>query len=469
MKKEVLRIHNLNLEYSPAVKLENINLCLMAGENVGFLGLVNSGKNLMVDILYGDVKISPSCFYIHGEQVIKREEITRLVYKITKTNYIIDNWTVAEYICLVSDKAFLGIYRRKSLLHKTEMLLKKLNLDIDVHNKLKNLTELEKRMIDLVKAFHLGAKIIIISDEFEGCSNEDILKFKQKLEEIKNNDIVVITNCYSDHVLRILSDRFIVFHKGYILKKWKGLIQENNHLSEYLLNLISETAIKKEANNENDKETAKIIYSIHNLVLKENSSVRLDFFMNEVVILRVMNAKVKKQLFDLLTGRLIDKGMKIYLEDRLCQFHAVNDFIRSKIVSIANLGGKDELFLEMSAGDNLLIPSVTKISALDYMHTGYKMSSALKSEMKVNLSDNGRNIRSLGTMDYVILLLEKWYIYNPKILILYEPFIHCDIYGVSVVKSYIKKFIEIGTTVIIVQSREEYVEDISDRIIKIDE
>jgi len=50
---------------------------------------------------------------------------------------------------------------------------------------------------------------------------------------------------------------------------------------------------------------------------------------------------------------------------------------------------------------------------------------------------------------------------------LFEPFFHCDIFGISLVKSYIKKFTGIGTTVIIVKSRKEYAEDISDRIISI--
>jgi len=73
----------------------------------------------------------------------------------------------------------------------------------------------------------------------------------------------------------------------------------------------------------------------------------------------------------------------------------------------------------------------------------------------------------MNSNDYIALTLERWYIYKPKVLILLEPFANCDIYEVSLVKAYMKRFLEIGTSVIVVKSRNEYVTDISDRIIEI--
>ena len=75
---------------------------------------------------------------------------------------------------------------------------------------------------------------------------------------------------------------------------------------------------------------------------------------------------------------------------------------------------------------------------------------------------------SLEINDVISMTLERWYIYNPRVLILFEPFVMCDAYGVSIVKSYIKKFVSRGTAVIMIKSREEYVEDISDQIIRLE-
>ncbi len=69
--------------------------------------------------------------------------------------------------------------------------------------------------------------------------------------------------------------------------------------------------------------------------------------------------------------------------------------------------------------------------------------------------------------ELIRLTLERWYIYRPAMIILYEPFIECDPYGVSLVREYIKRFADRKTAVIIIKSRDEYIADISDHIFEI--
>lgn len=468
MKKEILRIHDFNKEYSTTTKLVNISMSLMAGESVGFLGLVNSGKNLLVDILCKSQELNQKSFYV-DKRIINTAEIKKYVYRITASNYLIDNWTVAEYICLDSVGFILGIYRRKKLATKAKLFLQELELDIDVNKKLGNLSELEKRLVDLVKAYSREKKILVIEDEFEGCSTKDIKHFKVILDRVIKNKMVAIINSHSNNVSYILSDKYIIFKKGYIVKKCsKDYIRNNSHLEKFLLGTTI-TSKKKDLDSYKNEQnfTTQVMYSIKNMRLKEKNDIHFDFDKSEVVTILALDVKEKEQIFDLLSGRYIDKYIKIHLEQNFCSFSDVIDFVKSKIVSIADMGGVDELLLSMSVGDNLLIPSLDKISSLQYILSKHKMGKMLEREIKDNIVETGDDIKDMSINEHIVLLLERWYVYKPKVLILFEPFVHCDIYGVSLVKSYIKKFTSLGTTVIIVKSREEYIVDISDRIISI--
>ena len=60
---------------------------------------------------------------------------------------------------------------------------------------------------------------------------------------------------------------------------------------------------------------------------------------------------------------------------------------------------------------------------------------------------------NLKINEMIRLILERWYFYNPRVLVLFEPFIMCDAQGISIVKAYIRKFAQRGTAVIICQSR----------------
>jgi ABC-type sugar transport system ATPase subunit len=470
MKREMLRINNLNVEYSSAVKLINISLCLLAGECVGLLGLVNSGKNLLVDLICGKQIADQISFYVDGRKCCRSEELQQYVYKISVSNYVIDDWTVAEYICLVDEHSFLGIIQKKKLESKAVSLMKRLNLGLDANKKLKNLTELEKRLVDLVKACSREVKILVIEDEFEGCSTQDIKQFKAILDRVMQEDMVTIINSNSDYVTNILSDKYVIFKKGYVVKKCrKDYIRDNNHLENYLLG--SSTISKKKDLDSYTHEpglTGDILYSVHNIILKNGKELNLDFYKSEVITILSLDVKEKERIFEVLAGRYIDKYLDIRLEQKQCCFNDIIDFAKHRIASVGDMGGESELLLSMSTGNNLLIPSLNKLSVFQHVFMQRKVLKMLEKEVKDNLTVRHENVKSMSVNDYISLLLERWYIYKPKVLILFEPFIHCDIYGVSLVKSYIKRFTGLGTTVIIVKSREEYMEDISDRMISVD-
>ena len=133
-----------------------------------------------------------------------------------------------------------------------------------------------------------------------------------------------------------------------------------------------------------------------------------------------------------------------------------------------HMGSKEEVFTHMSAGQNLLLPSLGKISSVEYIASSGRISKMLKQNMDSDAMMPDMEAGDLEINDLISITLERWYIYNPKVLVLFEPFAQCDVYGVSIVKSYIKKFANRGTAVIILKSREEYVEDISDKIISLD-
>ena len=71
MRKEILRINNLTVSIGRMQSLENITLCILEGEMVGFLGLAYSGKDLTVKILSGEVQeeLRRHHIYIGGRRI----------------------------------------------------------------------------------------------------------------------------------------------------------------------------------------------------------------------------------------------------------------------------------------------------------------------------------------------------------------------------------------------------------------
>jgi len=80
--------------------------------------------------------------------------------------------------------------------------------------------------------------------------------------------------------------------------------------------------------------------------------------------------------------------------------------------------------------------------------------------------------RCIGREDVnrqMIILMNRWLVFRPKVLVVGHPFKNCDTYGVYLMKAFLKRFTEIGTAVILVSSDPEYCESVADWIDFIDD
>nr|WP_157949574.1 ATP-binding cassette domain-containing protein [Massilistercora timonensis] len=471
MKREILRISNLNYRHERLLKLTNISLCILEGECVGFFGLSYSGKNFLVSLLTGQIEGASGkfSFSIDGQKVDSNKELKKKVYHMTAQNYLIGDWTVAEYIGLVDSRGF-GLILRKNVIEETvKQYFDMLGLEIDVSRKLRDISEAEKRVVDLVKALNKGTRLVVIEDEFEGMDAGDIRTFEKAMKDLIAGRMAVIISSNSHVVMETLSDKYVFFSKGQIVKKCsRDFIRDKEQLERYLLGdmvVSPESEPGPQVQEHNGREN--VIYRVKGLRLQSGEQRDFAFARGEVTTFLILNGREKEDFFLALSGRRRDEETVYLLDGIRLDAPGTDLFVRNKIVSVKNMGGSEELFSKMTVEENLLMPSLSKLSSWDYV-------AASGGLMKMAFRDGGTKDMEQNTLtgnlkinEMIRLILERWYFYNPRVLVLFEPFIMCDAQGISIVKAYIRKFAQRGTAVIICQSREEYIEDLSDRILRI--
>lgn len=471
MKREILRISDLNYRHERMPALENISLCILEGECVGFFGLSYSGKNFLVSLLTGKVEGASGkfSFSIDAQKVDSNKELKEKVYHMTAQNYLIGDWTVAEYIGLVDSRGFGLILRKGAIEEKASQLFAELGLEMDVSRKLRDISEAEKRIVDLVKALNKGARLVVIEDEFEGMDAEDIRLFQETMKRLIAGRMAVIISSNSYMVMQTLSDKYVFFNKGRIVKKCaRKSIRDREQLEGYLLGdtlLSLESEPDRQAPEHNGREN--VIYRVKGLRLQNGEQREFAFAKGEVTTFLILNGREKEEFFLALSGRRRD-DKTVYLLDGIRLAAAGTDlFVKNKIVSVKNMGGSEELFSKMTVEENLLMPSLSKLSAWDYIAASGGLMKMVSRDGGAKDVEQNTLTGNLKINEMIRLILERWYFYNPRVLVLFEPFIMCDAQGISIVKAYIRKFAQRGTAVIICQSRDEYIEDLSDRILRI--
>lgn len=504
MKKEVLRIQNLNIPYQERRQFHWINMILFEGECTAFLGLSFSGKDDLVKFLtlrrYCEVEnLSLS---IDGEPVLTQRMLARSICRIAPHSKELPGWTCAEYIALTESGWFLMGPQRTELVQKAQKAVKDLDVDLDVCKPLRLLSEKENRLTELVRACTLGARVLVIEDELEGLTDEEILEFSGILQQVaKKKRLTVIINAHSNAVSEALAEHYIIFRDGKIVKKCRKTdVHSRQQLEHYMLgsettprqvmaepfNDHGKSAVTAEtgaATSLTDEEKpADILYRMRSFpspghtvqLLKGNSLFQqngalldLSFRKSCVTTFLVLDEKLRDSLFMSLSGREISAQTYCVVGDQRLEYGDYQKFVKNRVVSVMHLGSREELFSNMNIGENLVLPSLRKISFSDYLLSSSHLAQALDPNPALREELSG-SMRESDVNNRIMVTLERWYLYNPKVMILLEPFERCDLYGISIVRAYIRKLASRGACVIIIKSRAEYAEDISDEILRFD-
>ena len=494
MKQEVLRIRNLNCPYSAGRSLKWINLILFEGECTAFLGLSFSGKDYLLRLLTSRAAVNPGelGISIGTGHISTRKQLDSLVYRMTPDNLSFRDWSCADYIGLGGSGWLLLGRQMRELQKNAENAVKMLGIPLDVRRRIRTLSEKEKRLADLARACTTGARVLVVEDEFEGMTEEEIREYSGILKEAAaKKHLAVILNIHSYAVFRLLSDNYIVFRDGRIVKK--GRINDfgsAEQMESYLLGSSFTRRINRESFDAGGRSAAEetdagysqraILYRMRNFalsgftaqemkakfhVVRRGERLDISFREGRVTTLLALDEEFRKRLFLNLSGRSVDTGTYCVIREHRLENGQYPEFVKNRVVSAAHLGSREELFENMSFGENLLLPSFRKITFADYLFHSEHLTSALDRN-PIPAEEYPKPVKSGDVNDRIAAVLERWFLYNPDVLVLLEPFEQCDLVGVSVVRSYIRRFSSRGTCVIIIRSRTEYAEDISDEIVR---
>lgn len=454
MKNEILRIHNLSVDYGGCDMVENISFSLAAGEVIGFMGLNDSGKDFLTKILLGQINEYASGAFLCGKRLSSLALLQSAVYLVCRENYTFQTWTVAEFIGLVDYKTSFLPFRQIGLAKAVTQFLSGLEIDIEPHKKLHQLSNIELRLLDVARALYQNRRLIIIWEAFDDFTNEDSGIFKRTLKPLLNGRAALIINTQSKPALNVLSDTLYFFNKGCI---WKKLKNQNLLLTTQFLEASVHGAhiSKDEQTLPFHADCADLVLTLQNFISTQYGNA---FYLRRgnISLLQIMDYEERLLLFNHLSGRNSDAIAGLRTDKEYRSLNSYEEFVQHGIVSIQY--EKQELLDKMSVVDNLLMPSIGKFDGFSYLLYRKKLVALISDEVA---RFSGRNIAASKTITFheqLIVYYERWLIYKPKVLILLNPFFQCDANDVVLVKNYILSFLSLGTHVIVLQAHRDNLE-----------
>lgn len=464
MKNELLRIENLSVVSETKNRLNNIWFDVFAGETVGLLELYASEASLLIDTICG---LEPS----YSGNIIMSGKIERIqgdiqsrklgIYRINAFSKLIQMISISENIFIIREGGLKHFFVNKKIIdEQARALLWDIGVDIDINTKIPKLTAAQKHYVELAKAIGLGCKLIIYDRAFNNYTPQDLIQQQRIMDRLKERGISFLINCNYVEELRLLADKIIFFRDGKISKKLDSPVIEDQTIKSYLTGEVSNIDKTKPVRSVNSD-----FFSVRNFELSKNS--KLEFVMGKGEILSIVCSEqnIRETIFNVLSGGIISTTIEIKLEANY--FRSIKDELdlyAFKIVNIRNLWGEEELFHNLSTSENALFPSLKKASG-PFGFVSKDIYKLINHELSDKLEH--KKIDEMDVAGKISLLFERWFIYNPKVLVIYEPFLYSDVITEDIIRNNLEKLCNNGTAIILISARKQKVSEICHQFIEI--
>lgn len=422
MKREILRIENITIKEKGIKTLNDFFLNLYQGELLGvFVNNAIDKKNL-IDLIYGNVEVERGriCYenlpISYEDYVGIRKNKISLIQSISK---LIDDLTVADNIFVIRDKFGRYLIDIQVIFEQTNKLFEEIGLEISPSRLVYTLSSFEKTVVEIAKAYGLGARIIILKDLSSFLSDSDLNQLIEIIVKLKSNGVSFIMIDSFTEILKQFSDRMFVMKNGRNIWTLKSEQINDDTLKNYFY------TPKHEILSEGHKNQT-ISLKFENVSTDKLEPLSFEIHSGEMLSILDHEGSHIDEIIKILNGENNSYKGEIWVGDQLFHSHRPWESLKKKLAFIVENPVETMLFKNITAIENLCFASGSKINKF-WMNSKYKRSCINDYESFFSEGALNTQTESLSVYDLQKLVYLKWHLYNPKVVVCTRPFSSIDV------------------------------------------
>ena len=213
----ILTMTGISKEFPGVKALIDVDFRLFAGEVHGLMGENGAGKSTLIKVLTGVYDIDAGDVTLAGEPVRFGSPL-RAQHAGVSTVYqevnLCANLSVAENIFIGREPRRYGLIRWSEMRKRSEELLARLQLDIDVSAMLGTYSLAVQQMVAIARAIDISTKVLILDEPTSSLDPAEVDQLFRVMRQLKNDGLAILfVTHFLDQVYQI-SDRITVLRNG---------------------------------------------------------------------------------------------------------------------------------------------------------------------------------------------------------------------------------------------------------------
>lgn len=217
MSDTILSLRNITKTYPGVLALDHVSLDFRRGEVHAIVGENGAGKSTMIKIIAGAIEPDSGEIVVDGDAFLKltpQETISKGISVIFQEFSQFDALTAAENIFIgekVSDKILVDY---KEMSRTATTIFNRFNVDINPNAQIMNLSPAYKQIVEISKAIHKKAKIIIMDEPTAPLTMAEVETLYSIVNELRSNGVTILYISHRLDEIFTIADRVSVMRDG---------------------------------------------------------------------------------------------------------------------------------------------------------------------------------------------------------------------------------------------------------------
>ena len=455
----------------PGVKaLDNVSLNVHGGTVHALMGENGAGKSTLMKCLFGIYSKDSGHIYLEGKEIdfkSSREALDNGVAMVHQElnqalkRSVMDNIWLGRYPTVMGGLAV----NEKKMYEDTMAVFEELGINVDPHRIMSTMPVSQRQMVEIAKAVSYNSKVIVFDEPTSSLTEEEVEHLFKIINMLRDRGVGIIYISHKMAEIKRISDYITVMRDG----QWIA----TERAADLEMNDIIRLMVGRELTNQFPPKTnvpGDVYLKVDGLTGMYNQLRDVSFYARrgEILGLAGLDSSGRTETLESIFGIRTRKEGIISLNDQPCFNRSAGESIKNGFALLTEERRATGIFGVLDIKANTVISSLKR-----HLRFGLYLSEKTQREdtqhyidaMHTKTPSQETKIRSLSGGNQQKVIIGRWLLTEPEVLLLDEPTRGIDVGAKYEIYQLILDLANKGKTVIMVSSEMPELLGVCDRIV----
>lgn len=468
----LLEMNNISKEFPGVKALNDVTLKISAGKVHALVGENGAGKSTLMKCLFGIYKPDSGEIFLNGEKVdinSSKDALNNGISMIHQELHPVPHRNVMDNIWLgrFPVKSF-GLFKfidETKMLQDTQALFKELEMDIKPTATVGGMSVSKIQSIEIAKAVSFSSKVIVMDEPTSSLTGNEVEQLFKIICDLKKRGVAIIYISHKMEEILEISDEVTVMRDGRKIGTWPA--------AELTTDIIISKMVGRDLTNrfpERNCIPGEVVLKAVDLTSPRSKSfknVSFELRKGEVLGIGGLVGAQRTELIEALFGLRALTAGELYVKGKKVKINSPSDAKKHKMALLTEERRVTGIFPVLSILENTAVAKQA-----NYETRFFLLNDALRKEdtvqsiqkLRVKTPSIKTAIKNLSGGNQQKVLLARWLLTEPEILLLDEPTRGIDVGAKFEIYTIITELAKQGKSIIMITSEMPELLGMSDRI-----